>query len=361
MLRWGFSLVVLARLARGRGRRAALTSAAPAPRERVSVVVPARDEAARLGPCLAGLRAQGADVHEVIVVDDRSSDATSTLARAGGARLVSGAELPQGWAGKAWALEQGLRAARGEWVLFLDADTRPRPGLVRALIALAERERLDIVSAGPRFAVADPLARALHASMTVTIPWRVGPMDVPGRQPSASRALLNGQCLLARRERLLAAGGWARVRGHLTEDVALARALRGDGWRLGVAGATSLLEVEPYASARETWTGWGRSLVGPDVNSPAHNAVDLATLWLTLALPLPRVLARRATRLDKLLVAVRLGLLAALASTYRPRGVAFWLSPLLDVATVARLTQSAIRPTRTWRGRTYGPAGNVRR
>jgi dolichol-phosphate mannosyltransferase len=80
---------------------------------------------------------------------------------------------------------------------------------------------------------------------------------------------------------------------------------------------------------------------------------DQATLWLTMALPLPRLLLRRGDRLDVLLVAVRLSLLAGLARGYRPRGLAFWLSPLSDVPVMVRLTQSVLRPTRTWRGRTY--------
>jgi dolichol-phosphate mannosyltransferase len=279
--------VVLGRLARGRRRRPPLTTAAPPPAGTVSVVVPARDEAGRLAPCLAGLRAD-ATAHEVLVVDDRSCDDTAAVARAGGATVIDGAELPAGWAGKAWALEQGLRAATGDWVVFLDADTRPRPGLLRALVHAARDA--DLLSTGPRFRL----------------------------------------------------------------DVALGRALRAEGARLAFVDAADLLEVEPYASARETWTGWGRSLVGPDVNPPLQNALDLATLWLTMALPL----LRRRTPLDALLIAVRWAMLLALARSYRPRGAAFWLSPLADAAVLARLTQSAIRPTRTWRGRTYGPSGS---
>jgi dolichol-phosphate mannosyltransferase len=318
----------------------------------VSVVVPARDEADRLGPCLDGLRGD-ADVAELLVVDDRSSDATAAVAVAGGARVVPGAPLPRGWAGKAWALHQGAEAARGDWVLFLDADTRPRPGLARALVALAEAEGADLVSAGPRFLCHGAAERLLHPAMAATIAYRTGPSDVPGRQPSRSRAIINGQCVLVRRAPFAAWGGWARVRSHLTEDVALARALRGDGRRVAFADAADLLEVRMYAGARETWTGWGRSLMGPDVNGPLRQAEDLAVLWLALALPLPRLLVRRATPLDAALLAVRLAITAALARSYRPRGAPFWLSPLADVPAMVRLTWSVVRPTRTWRGRTY--------
>jgi dolichol-phosphate mannosyltransferase len=96
----------------------------------------------------------------------------------------------------------------------------------------------------------------------------------------------------------------------------------------------------------------------PDVTPPAAQALDVAVVWATLGLPLPRVLARRADALDWALLAVRLGLLAALRPAYRRRGAAWWLSPLADPAVAARLTWGALRPGRTWRGRTYPPAGS---
>ena len=294
--------VVLARFARGRRRRAPLTAgpATPPPDGAVSVVVPARDEAARLAPCLAGLRGDP-DVAELLVVDDRSSDATAEVAAAGGARVLPGAPLPAGWAGKAWALHQGAEAATGAWVLFLDADTRPRPGWPARSWRSPGPRTPTSCSAGPRFLCPGVAERLLHPAMAATIAYRTGPSDVPGRQPSPARAIVNGQCLLVRRRAFAAWGGWERVRGHLTEDVALARALRGDGRRVAFADGADLLDVRMYEGARETWSGWGRSLMGPDVNGPLRQAEDLAVLWLALALPLPRLLLRRGTPLDALL------------------------------------------------------------
>ncbi|HEV2819185.1 MAG TPA: glycosyltransferase [Solirubrobacteraceae bacterium] len=347
----GAAAVVVARLARGRRRRPRLSAAVTAPAETISVVIPARDEEARLAPCLAGLRADG-DASEVLVVDDRSTDATAAVARAGGARVVAGQELPDGWVGKAWALQQGLGAANGDIVVFLDADTRPRPGLLRALAARLAGDT-DLVTVGPCFECRTAAERLLHPSMAATIPYRVGPGDVEGWQPAPGRAMANGQCLAMRRDAFLAFGGMAPVRGFMTDDIALARALRRAGWRLAMADATDLLDVRMYASARETWEGWGRSLLAPDVNPPLRRAEDLAVLWLAMALPLPRVLLGRGTPLDALLLALRAAMTAALARSYRPRGLPFWLSPLADVPTMSRLSWSALRPTRTWRGRTY--------
>jgi dolichol-phosphate mannosyltransferase len=344
------ALVTGARLSRGRRRRPPLSAAGAArPGCSISVVVPARDEERRLPACLDALARDG-DVTEVIVVDDRSGDGTAAVAARAGARVVAGEALPDGWAGKAWALEQGLAAARGEIVVFLDADTRPRPRLAAALAA--ELDRADVVSATPRFRCDGALEQALHASMLATLVYRFGPADADGPQPSPARAVMNGQCVAVRAAALRAAGGWARVAGSLVEDVALARALRGDGWRLRVVDAADLLEVRMYESAAETWRGWGRSLMAGDASGRAWLAADLAVLWLAMALPLPRLVLRRAP-VDAVLVAVRIALLAALARSYARRGPGFWLSPLADVAVAARLSASVLRPERTWRGRTY--------
>jgi dolichol-phosphate mannosyltransferase len=188
--------------------------------------------------------------------------------------------------------------------------------------------------------------------MLATLVYRFGPTDVDGWQPRPARAVLNGQCVAVRAPALRAAGGWARVRGSLVEDVALARALRADGWRLRFVDAAELLDVAMYESAAETWRGWGRSLMAAEASSRAWLAADLAVLWLAMALALPRLVLRRRP-VDAALVVIRLALLGGLARSYRPRGIGFWLSPLADVPVAARLTASVLRPERTWRGRTY--------
>ncbi|MEU6426920.1 glycosyltransferase family 2 protein [Microbispora sp. NPDC046973] len=376
------ALVVLARLARGRRRLPPL--AAPVPDTSpgtggsaawigrggtpggggpggagpgvsagpdISVIIPARDEERRLGPCLRAVLADPA-VTEVIVVDDESSDGTARLAAARGARVVRGRPLPDGWVGKQWALHQGLREARGEVVVTLDADTRPRPGLFHALAAALGDH--DLVSAGPRF-VCDGLAeQALHASFLATLVYRFGPIGPPA-PPPPHRVVANGQCLAFRREAMRRADGFARVRGHMTDDVALARALAGDGWRVGFLDAGDLLEVDMHESAAEVWREWGRSLPLRDVTRPAWQAADLAVVWLAAALPALRLAAGRPTRLDLTLLAVRVLLTTALRRSYARPGAGVMLSFLLDPATAVRLTQATLRPVRTWRSRAYGP------
>jgi len=362
--------VVAIRLARGRAMRPPLRPpagpgpAGPAPAgpildgpapgpaaDSVSVIIPARDEEARIRPAILAARADPG-VGEVIVVDDESSDRTAALARQAGARVLTGQPLPDGWVGKQWALQQGLDQATGRWVLALDADARPRPGLAAALLSAARAGPFDLVSAGPRFRCGSAAEQALHASALATLVYRFGPIG-PARQPPPHRLVVNGQCLLARRAALAAQGGFGLARAHLTDDIALARALARRGWRVGFLDGRDLLEVDMHSSAADLWREWARSLPMPDVTSPGWQAADLAVLGLTMALPLARLAAGRPGALDLGLLALRAALLGPLRHSYTRPGPGLCCSPAADLAIFLRLTGAALWPVRSWRGRSY--------
>ncbi len=354
--------VVVTRLARGRHMRPRLRAGAPLPAgTTVSVVIPARDEAARIGPCVLAARADPG-VSEVIVVDDESADGTAAVAARAGARVIPGRPLPGDWVGKQWALQRGLEVATGEYVLTLDADARPRPGLAAALVTAATGGPFDLVSASPRFVCDSAAEQGLHAAMLATLVYRFGPIG-PARQPAPHRVVVNGQCLLARRAGLAAAGGFAPVRGHLTDDIALARDLARRGWRIGFLDGRDLLDVDMHASMAEVWREWGRSLPMADVTSPAGLTADLAVLGLTTALPLARLATGRPSALDLGLLALRVSLLVPLRGCYASPGPGLYFSPLADVAALIRMTGGTIRPVRSWRGRRYpvSPAPAERR
>ncbi|MFC4894189.1 glycosyltransferase [Streptosporangium amethystogenes subsp. fukuiense] len=357
------ALAVAVRLARGRHRLPALnpvsadapahapTSTRTAP-PRVSVVIPARDEEARLGPCLSAVLADPA-VAEVVVVDDESHDGTADLAARLGAKVLIGAPLPEGWVGKQWALKQGVEAAVGEVVVTLDADARPAPGLIGALATVLDG--YDLVSVGPRYMCEGTAEQALHASFLATLVYRFGPIGPP-TPPAPHRAVANGQCMAFRRTAMLNVDGFARVRGHLADDVALARTLAARGWAVGFLEAGNLLEVDMHDSAAGVWRDWGRSLSLRDVTGPGWQAADLAVVWLATALPVLRLASGRTTRLDLGLLAVRLLLAGALRGSYTRPGPGVLLSPLLDPLAALRLTQTTLRPARGWRGRVYPAA-----
>jgi dolichol-phosphate mannosyltransferase len=356
----GAAIVVGRRLARGAHRERPLRPLAAPAGTTISVVIPARNEEGRLGPLLAALASAGGEVLEVLVVDDESQDGTAAVVRTASARdprvrLVRGAPLPPGWVGKSWALQQGLELAQGDWLLALDADVRVDPALPGALVAVARARGLDLLTAGPRFIVDTVGERLLHPALLATLVYRFGP---PGTFPRG-RELANGQCLLAPRARLLAAGGWRPVAPQMTEDVALVRHLAAEGWRTGMCDASPLLAVDMHDSAREAWREWGRSLSLPGVAPGRQQALDIVCLALTMALPLPVLVAAARHRdpfpfaVAAALLGVRLGIHAAVAGVYDRRGPAWWLAPAADPLAVARLSAGALRPNRRWRGRAY--------
>lgn len=317
----------------------------------ISVVIPARDEADRIRPLLAAV-VGAPGVHEVIVVDDQSTDATAVVAARLGARVVTGEPLPDGWAGKAWALQQGLAAATTDWVVTLDADTRPDPRLPTALVARADADRLDLLTVAGRFECPTAPSRWLHAAMLTTLVYRFGPPgSVRGR---TERVMANGQCMAVPRRAFLDRGGMSSVGGAVVEDVALARAMATEGAQVGFLDASELLTVRMFESFAGTWRGWGRSLALPGVEPPHRQVLDLAMIVITQVLPIPRLVAGRGDAVDVVLACARLGTLWGTRRAYDRRGPAYWLSPLADPFAAAAIGRGiARRGHQTWRGRHY--------
>ncbi|WP_436794436.1 glycosyltransferase [Actinospongicola halichondriae] len=347
-------VVAIARIARGatrsdpigRSPRPATTDGPADLGSDVTIVIPARDEADRIGPCV---RALAPTTATILVVDDGSSDATREVAEGAGATVVSAGPLPDGWAGKAHALQVGLDIAATATVVTLDADTRAHPDFLPAIIsALGDRA---MVSAGARVDAPIATGRAVHASMLATLVYRFGPPGVPAR--SVERVMANGQCMAFDREALIQAGGFAPVAGSLTEDVELARHLAAAGLDVAFEDATSVLDVEGYGGARDTVDGWGRSLALREVTSAPWMAADLAVLWSTMALPVPRLLAGRGDIIDVAALALRLGVAVATRGAFRQHGWPLLAAPLADPLVALRVTSGAIRPATAWRGRDY--------
>lgn len=343
--------VALSRIVRAAHRRPPLIADELTEVPTISVVVPARDEATRIGPLLELLRG-ASDVHEVIVVDDQSTDHTADLARASGAHVVDGTPLPDGWAGKAWALQQGMQAATGEWVVTLDADTRPSPALPRSLVARATADGLDMVTVGGRFQCPTGGVQWLHPAMLTTLVYRFGPPDAvaPVR---ADRQLANGQCMAVRREALLAVGGMQPVAHHVVEDVALARHLAGIGWNVAMLDGPTLLTTRMFETGRTAFRGWARSLALPGVEPRGRQLLDLGVVLLVQALPIPRLLTRRGDLLDLALGAIRLGTLAGTRTAYERTSAPYWASPTADLLAAAALARGIVSPRQPWRGRRY--------
>jgi dolichol-phosphate mannosyltransferase len=357
----------LARTAQGETIPRAEDSAASG---RISIVVPVLNERDRLAPCLDGLISQGDAAHDILVVDGGSTDGTQTLINDYATRdprvhLIDASPIPDGWNGKAWGLQRGLDATNPacEWVLTIDADVRPTPALAHSLLAHAGGSGLSVLSVATRQEISGAGQGLLHPSMLTTLVYRFG---IPGgRYRRAADVQANGQCFLARRDTLVAVGGFASVRDSICEDITIARRLVECGVEVGFFETDGLVSVRMHSDWRDTWRNWPRSLPMRDRYWGMPGALGLAEVLLVQALPLPLYVWLRLTRRGQSVAAIvngsllitRLGVLAGTSRAYVERPWTYWLSPLADLPVAIRITTSAMRRRHTWRGRTLVRGG----
>jgi len=329
--------------------------------DRVTVLVPVLNELGRLEPCLTGLVAQGFEVSEILVIDGGSTDGTQALVgkfteRDARVRLVEISPRPDE-NGKAQGLEAGLRAGKEAWFLTIDADVRPKPMLVRSLLAHAAQERIDVLSVATTQRLSSAAEGFLHPAMLSTLIYRFG---IPGNATTRVNAVeANGQCFLVRRSLLDEVGGFASFTGALAEDVELARALAERGHWVGFYEADALVDVEMYANWRETWRNWSRSLPLRDRYSGVNGLIGIAEAACIQAAPLwlfPLALKQSgrngfATSVNLALLITRLGVLNGSRRAYRTPPWTYWFSPLCDLPVAVQLMINYARRRYVWRGR----------
>ena len=329
----------------------ALRPATDAGRPATSLLVPARDEGRRLRAALAGLRAQ--DVTEIIVLDDQSSDDTAAVVRRAAAadprvRLLRGAPLPAGWTGKNWACHQLAAAARGDILLFCDADVTLAPGAVEACWAQMRAQRADVFSVFPRQQTATLGERLLvpliDDVLLAFLPHRLLRLPVP------SAATANGQLLMFRRSAYDMLGGHAAVAGLINEDLALARRARRAALRLGLALGGDLVSARMYSGYGESVRGFGKSLRA--AHGGRDSALALSAAWHLLAYTVPWLAwrRRRAWR-----AAAVLGLAQRILVNAKTGRGAPGEAVLVPVTPLAALPAYALafRRNARWKGRRY--------
>ena len=225
----------------------------------VSVIVPARNEEVCLGACLDSLLAQRGVDYEIIVVNDGSTDRTREVAAArAGVKVIEAAAPAEDCSGKCNAAQEGANAARGEWLLFTDADTMHRPGSLDRSLREAGEHRVDLLSYSPAQEVHGLLEKAVMAVIFAELATTYRPREVC--DPASPVAAANGQYLLIRREAYDAVGGHAAVSHTLLEDVALSQAVKRSGPRLRFRFGGDAVETRMYRSWRDLREGWTKNL-----------------------------------------------------------------------------------------------------
>ena len=349
---------------------------APVPRTpvppRVSVLVPARDEAAAIAACVEALLASRAVELEVVVLDDASTDGTADIvaglaARDGRVRLVRGRPLPAGWCGKQHACAQLAEAAAFDTWVFLDTDVTLVPEGVGRCVAFLDASGAALVSGFPRQltgAVLDWLLLPLiHFVLLGFLPVARSRID-----PSPGLAAGCGQLFVTRRDAYARAGGHAAIRSSLHDGIKLPRAYRRAGLATDIFDASDIASCRMYARSVDVWKGLAKNategigapativpftilLAGGQILPFALLAVGLAAGfvgWPVWAAP-AAVAAAALAYLPRVLAAVRFGQ-SATSVLVHPLGVAVLLA-----IQWASLGRRCLGLKTAWRGRTLDP------
>ncbi|RFS83076.1 glycosyltransferase [Actinomadura spongiicola] len=304
----------------------------------VVAVVPARDEASVLPETLPTLLEQHYPGRfRVVLVDDASSDGTAETAErlAGGAptlHVVRARERPGGWAGKVWAMAEGVRAAgEPEFLLFTDADIAYAPGTVTRLVRAALADRRDLVSQMATLRTRTGWERVIVPAFVYFFaqlyPFRRVTRD------GARTAAAAGGCMLVRREVLARAGGLEAISGALIDDVALGRLVKRGGGRCRLDLSRDVVSRRPYPHLSDLWTMVARSAYVQLRRSPVLLAGTVLVLFLMYGVPPAATLAGLtglAVGVADAALPATAGLLAwtIMAATYTPMLRHYHLSPL---------------------------------
>ena len=250
------------------------TPGAPADGRRVSVVVPARNEATSLPLLLADLATARPDGAEVVVVDDHSTDGTARLAAAFDfVTVVTATPLPPGWAGKPWACATGARTATGDVLVFLDADVRLDDGALDRVLA-ARDERGGLLSVQPWHTV-ERLYERFSALFNVIAMMGIG-AGGRGRPTGAF-----GPVMVTSRADYDAVGGHEAVHDQVVEDVALAGAYRDAGLPVQVLAGERSVRFRMYPDGpRSMLQGWTKNFV-TGAGSTAPLRLGAIVVWVT--------------------------------------------------------------------------------
>lgn len=231
----------------------------------VSLLIPARNEEKRIGPCLKSLLAQDYPRFEIFVLDDRSTDDTFQFVQSFAKKdkrlkVIQGKDLPKGWLGKPWACFQLAKAAKGEWFFFTDADTWHGPEMLKRTVQMAELKRADALTLLTKQvtrtwmeALVIPVM-AFHLLAFFPAKWSLKPKSAFNRLAGVS-----GQFVFIKRSVYRAFGGHETVKNEIVEDLNFGKRLVGAGYRLSYGDGSDFSHCRMYTSALEVWEGFSKN------------------------------------------------------------------------------------------------------
>ncbi|MFT7585273.1 MAG: chlorobactene glucosyltransferase [Cellvibrionaceae bacterium] len=258
---------------------------------RLSILIPARNEAAVIGRTVRQLLDQSDQPFELILLDDGSNDGTADIAHKAAAgdprfKTITGEPLPTGWLGKNWACKQlSEHAAPSSQIsLFTDADVTWEPGALNALMQEFHRSEATMLSVWPTQTTVTPAEKLVVPLMKFSILSYLPLLGVH-YLPITALAAANGQCLLFKRHVYEHIGGHATVADQIIEDVALARAIKMFGFNLRLVDGGRLIGCRMYTSWGDVLAGFGKNILAGHGNSVLFLLFSTLFHWMMFVLP----------------------------------------------------------------------------
>ncbi|VGO11581.1 4,4'-diaponeurosporenoate glycosyltransferase [Pontiella desulfatans] len=330
----------------------------------VSVLIPARNEEKNIACAIQSALEQGAIVQEILVYDDHSEDQTQPIVCAleketPTLQLIEPAPLPDGWMGKPFACEQLSAKATGEWLLFLDADTRLHPGAAEAMLQAAETREATFLSCWPGI-LTGSFWEHIFMPMLNFVVYSIFPTPMQEKNPSPSFGLAHGACLFIHGKTYRATGGHASVKSELFEDTMLARTWR-QKKQVGLClDGRKIVSVRMYQNLPEIISGFSK------IAYPAFERE--LSFWLFMGfhflfMLLPFLLLPFATSSIWLATAAGVVLLARLVQCIQ-FGFPPWAAVFHPIAEMGLIGLGLYARHKcrhdsgvSWKGRVYNPAG----
>jgi glycosyltransferase involved in cell wall biosynthesis len=334
----------------------------------VSVIVPARNEEACLAACLQSLLAQIGVTFEIIVVDDHSTDRTRDIASSFSSekiRVIEAGPLPAGSTGKNNAVTAGSKIARGDWLLFTDADTIHLPGSLARSLEEAKRHQAAMLSYSPEQVVDSFWEKSVMPVIFAELASSFRPSQVS--DPKSPAAAANGQYILITREAYDAVGGHAAIAASLLEDVALARAVKRSGRKIffrygGDAVRTRMYRT--FAQLREGWTKNLALLFPSPVRLAVLRSLEFVLIVATFAITVASIL--RGHERPALVAGILAILLYAVFLTRIRRAHFSWDADILALFGLPLFSYLLLRSAKAhaqgsvpWKGLKYSEEGNL--
>ena len=264
-------------------------SAPDAPR--VSVILPARNEAKHIVDCVRSLLASRYPNFDVIVVNDHSTDGTAQLARdaADGdprLRVIENPDLPAGWFGKQWACHNGALVATGDILLFTDADTRHGAELLSRSVNGMRARKADLFSVAGGQEMVSFWEKLIQPHIFGLILARYGGSERISNSTDPYAKIANGQFIMVRRDIYDKAGGHEAVRSHVAEDLRLAQEWTRLGYRVQIITGIDYMSTRMYDGLGDIVRGWGKNVYAAGRDAVPFKS-PLAQAMLRWTFPLP--------------------------------------------------------------------------